>query len=176
MDTFGLIGLKRNRSVDRLTANLLGAYGAMTVDSNADGVVDGFTQTFSNCAAVFALEGGQKITLASVTSGSAYAQVIITDPVAVSPGTLYACSVDAALVRSTAETMNFYCLWYTAAHALISSSGLTGVNPGATYARQSFTATSPATAAEAKILGRIRASVVGDTGTAWFKDALFIPT
>jgi hypothetical protein len=166
----GILGLKRNRGVARLAVNLLGANGAMTVDTNADGVVDGFTeQHTATSVPVFVLDDGQKITMADATT-AAHADVY-TALIAVSPNTPYALSIDSKIARSAVETVRLSIGWYTAADAVISSSTLSGLNPGTTYSRQTLTATSPATAAKARLTLRMD-TAIGDTGSAWFKDAL----
>jgi hypothetical protein len=175
MDTFGLVGLIRNRNVARLAANLLGANGAMTVDTDGDGVVDGFSKVSLSCSGTFALDGGQKITLGTVTAANAQAYVYLTTKVAVSPNTAYVCSVDALLNRSTNETVEIGIVWYTAADAEISTVLLTGQNPGTSFNRIAKSATSPATAAKVRVYFVIRASAIGDTGSACFKDVLFQP-
>lgn len=169
----GILGLKRRRNVARNLANLLGANGAMTVDSNADGLVDGFGKVESNAASVFALDYGQKITLANVVAANGYSGIVTSAYVTVSPNLKYTCSIDAALVRSTTELVSLRIEWYTAAGAYISVSGVDNLVPGATYTRQKATGTAPATAGKALLKAGILASAVGDSGSAWFKDALF---
>jgi hypothetical protein len=172
MSSFGLITGPR---ADRSTGNLLGANGAMIVDSNADGVVDGFASAEASCTPVYVLDGGmpgQKITLAVVTDAGAYAY-IRPDFIAVSPNTSYTHSIDAALVRSGAEVTKLEIDWYTAAGAYISTSNGALINPGTTYSRQVLTGTSPATAGKVYLKILFFAMGIGATGVVWFKDALF---
>jgi hypothetical protein len=172
----GILGLKRNRSVARAAANLIpSGYGAMTVDSNADGVVDGFAKQDSSATSIYALDGGQKITLASVIATNAYGRIRLVSGFAVSPSTSYTLSCDAALTRSSAETVELIVLWYDAGDVSVGYNQKTGINPGTSYSRQTVTAVSPSTAAKALVITAIRASAIGDTGSAWFKDALFQP-
>jgi hypothetical protein len=172
----GILGLKRNRSVARLAANLLGVNGAMTVDTNADGVVDGFTHAHSNEASVLSLDAGmpgQKVTLADVTAANAFVYIYEAAAHAVSPNTVCALSVDAALVRSGAETIKVRISWFTAGTVWISDSASAEINPGPAYSRQQVVVTSPATAALAITYFFVYAKTIGATGQAWFKDALF---
>jgi hypothetical protein len=174
MGGFGLITGPRG---DRQTANLIpSGYGAMLVDTNADGVVDGFTKADSSAVSIYELDGGQKITLADVTSTAAYSRVSLTGSFGVSPNTAYTLSLDAALTKSGVEAIRLVIAWYTAADGSISSSTIANLNPGTSYSRLSLTATSPATAAKAIIRGDLMAGAVGATGVAHFKDALFQPT
>ena len=148
-------------------------YGAMTLDSNGDGVVDGFTRNELNATSVFALHDGQEITLANVINANGLSGLYLTNLFAVSPNIIHIFSVDAALVRSGAEAIVFYVSWYTAADVSISSNSSPEINPGAIYSRQSLTGTSPATAAKARIYARVFAKAIGATGVVKFKDALF---
>lgn len=172
----GILGLKRNRSVARLAANLLGVNGTMIVDSNADGVVDGFGHTHSLEASVLTLDAGmpgQKIALAGVTAVAAYVFLFETTPHVVLPNTVYTLSVDAAVTQSGAELIAVVVAWFTAADVYISSSSGAQINPGTTYSRQSLTAISPATAGKGQTKFYFYAKAIGATGQAWFKDALF---
>jgi len=151
------------------------SYGLMTVDSNSDGVVDGFSKYQVNATSVYALDGGQKITLANVTNANGLSEVYLTTKFAVSPNTPYALSVDAALVRSGSEMIKLCISWYTSGGTLISQNYSPEINPGAVYSRQQLTATSPATAAQAIVELLIYAKAVGATGSVWFRHAMFEP-
>jgi hypothetical protein len=150
------------------------SYGLMTVDTDADGVVDGFTKANSNSTCVYSLDGGQKITLAGLTLASAYGQVsLVSNRSAVTPGQSYTFSVDAKLARTAAEIVDLYVTWYTAGGGAISSVALTNQNPGTSYARLTLTGTAPATAATANPIVRLRSTAITDTGSAWFRHAMF---
>lgn len=171
MDKFGLIGLKRRRSVARLAANLIpSGYGAMTVDGGG-GVAVGLT-SWDNCTPVFLLDNGQKVTLGGVTDADQFAAVYLAF-IAISPNTIYTLSVDAALLKSATERVKVQIQWFTSASAYISNSVTAEVDPGVSYARQTVTGTAPATAAKAFIQFEIHAKAIGATGVAHFKDALF---
>lgn len=151
------------------------SYGLMTVDSNSDGVVDGFTKSYVNATPVFALDGGQRITLANVTVADGRGQVYTTTRLAVAPNTPYAISADCALTKSGAERITLMVWWYTAADAYISQVSSSEIDPGIAYSRQALLATSPATAAKADIYLRIFAKAIGATGVAHFRHAMFQP-
>jgi hypothetical protein len=104
MSNFGLIIGPRG---DRQTANLIpSGYGAMIIDTDLDGVVDGFTHGHHNETSVLTLDAtmpGQKVVLAAVTNADAYVSVYLASAFAVSPNTAYGLSVDAALLQSGTE-------------------------------------------------------------------------
>ncbi len=165
-----MLGLLTRR---RMPRNMIpNDYGLMTVDTDEDGVVDGFTKNESNAASVWEVDDGQKITLANVTNAAGFSRMYLTDKFAVSPSTPYALSVDASLERSGAEMVQLEIWWYTAADALITAADLPETNPGA-GSRLRLKATSPATAAKAHFRARVNAKAIGATGVARFKNAIF---
>lgn len=143
----------------------------MLVDSNADGLVDGFT-SWSNCTPVYVLDAGQKITLGGVTAAGQIA-VVKQEHIHISPNTSYALSVDAALIRSTAENVQLEIDWYTAGDVYISNTLSPLINPGTSYTRQTLLGTSPATAGRADVVLNLCASAIGDTGNCHFRNAIF---
>jgi hypothetical protein len=170
----GILGLVRRRSVARALVNLIpSGYGAMTVDTDGNGIVDGFAAAQALAFPVYTLDGGQKITLADVTNAGGYGNAYLSGKFAVSPNTVHTLSIDAALVKSGAERILLRIVWYTSADVLISQSDSAQIDPGATYSRQQLTATSPAMAGKAVFHCLLLAKAVGATGVAHFKDALF---
>lgn len=147
------------------------SYGLMTVDSDGNGVADGFSTAEYLASSVFAVDGqGQKITLAGATSAGSYSQVRIAN-LAVTANLPYTLSVDANLVRSGAETLDLRLQWFNADGGLVSED----VSPALTpiSSRLSFTATSPPGAAKCLLKFTIFAKSVGATGWAQFKNAHF---
>lgn len=144
----------------------------MNVDTDADGVVDGFTSVIdTGITATFALDdNAQKIAVtASTNIGSAY---ISTASFTVFPSTKYSFQVlSRGIVSAGAFKNNISIAWYDASDVFISNSDIGAQTPTSYWKLYRLeNITSPANAAKARIYLRAFASVVGDTGTVWFRN------
>jgi hypothetical protein len=179
---YGTVSLPKNAANGQISVVLKGftntnlvPYPKMDTDSNSDGIVDGFTTDTWSCSPSRSLDGGQKITMGGATVSQAYAGVQTSGYIPVSAGKTYTLSVEAKLVRSAAETVEFVLMWYDVNNTMISNNGLYNQNPGTNYQRLSFTVTAPANAAKVKVHLRLRASSTSDTGSVWFKNIQLEP-
>lgn len=146
----------------------------MDVDSNSDGVVDGFTSTVdSGITAAFALnDSAQKIDMtASTAAGNAKVSYGMFE---VSPNTVYSFQVlTRGIVASGNFVNNISIAWYDSANVTISYSDVGLQTPTAYWKLIKLeNITSPSNAVKARIYLRCNAQAAGDTGSVWFRNVM----
>jgi len=147
--------------------NLLGKYGNFEVDSNLDGLADGWTNDATLAAVTNAIDTNklfgskcQKITLAADGEGGNYTEVDVT-----AGEVLFVAGYIKALDTST--TGKLIVDWRDATNIQISTD-IVGTNATTSYVRQSASLTAPANAVKA----RIYTTVSGITGKLAYFDGI----
>lgn len=152
----------------------------MDADSNADGVVDGFTKAADhpNITEVYAFDSAEKAQKISVTAtstaGSNYAYVY--QNVSVNVTYTYSFSCDVKVANATGNfKARIGVTWLDGSMSTIYSNFSAGYgNTSGSYVRVKFeNLTPPANAVTAQVKFQVETSNVGDIGDAWFKNAQF---
>jgi len=146
---------------------------AMNVDSNGDGVADGFTAFNSGTiTATRSIEdNAQKIT--AVSSGSSGAWASVYHVINVIGGQPYSFSVEAKTGGGTAEG-RFYVSWYDDIGSLGLFSNFIYIPPNSRWKRHvNPDQVAPVNATKARLYFQVYCRNGGETGSVWFKRARF---
>lgn len=157
----------------KVTDMIPGGFGLMMVDTDLDGMVDGFAHSHHNEASVLTLDNGQKVTLAGVAAANAYLEIKLAASFAVAANTDYQLEVDASLVRSGDEMLLMAIVWHDAGGVYISTKSCPMFDPGEAFSRHRLIVSSPANAALAYIVFQVVPRDIGATGVACFRNAAF---
>lgn len=142
---------------------------AMNVDSNADGVVNDFTSvTLAGVTATYQLDdNAQRI---NITGGTAVDSASVQQDISCAAGQILTFGVTGRISGNV--TIEIQVDWYNGATYLSSNTGTSFVST--TYALTHMTATAPTSTTLVKIKCRVKPNAIGNTGSAWFKNAKVI--
>lgn len=148
---------------------------AMNADSDADGVVDGFTATANGSPTytktLNTTEQAQEINITASASAGAWAGVYQEVPV--TAGNFYNFGADVKVDSAATVQGRFYIEWYNNSGTLSQYSTYTTITPSGTWQTlRAYNQQAPTGATKARCYFQAYCPNGGETGKVWFKNAV----